>query len=595
MNTSNDILLADRDKTFLDYLVGVLQTAGYTVHTAMEMRGALSALVKYPVGLILCGKELQDTSGHNFLRFIKSDPLREKIPLIFLVSIKDQGRPFAAFELGAVDYLVYPIEPEILTGRIDEVVKQTSQEESRRSEKIDRSSQRAKPENKAELPLHLKIDISRDGVIWLPGTVQSFGKDSLSLETSLFGKPGVRLMLRFTLPDGLFVANCHIKDMSFDDFQKPTGIRVTVEDDTSWRRIRAELTNAASEPTDCETAGNDADTDEQQLEDSQKTDAVQQSAEDSQEISGTQLMEENKKKKGSYDLRFYHSLIGKQMDNYRAISLIGAGTMGGVLQGWDVALEREIALKIISYELSAKQRFRDLFIKEARVVSRLNHPNIAQIYSIGSSNDILYYAMEFIDGETLKDVLNRKGRLSSLKGLRYLLTICKALDFVYRGGIVHRDIKPANIMINNMGILKLVDFGVANVNDPEISGHEKKLIMGTPLYMSPEQIVGLALDHRSDMYSLGATFYHAFCGVPPFESEDFKEILDQHLNTPLVPLRERPSKTAPAICKIIDKMLSKDPNDRYKDFKDIITELKKLNSRVSEAKREPQRSVQTHK
>ncbi len=586
MNNGNDILLVDRDKTFLDYLIGVLQTAGYTVHTAMEMRGALSALVKHPVGLIICGKELQDTSGHNFLRFIKSDPLRENIPLIFLVSIKDQGRPFVAFELGAIDYLVYPIESEILTGRIDEVFKQVSREESSRPEKNDRSSQGEKPQNKVKSPLHLKIDISRDGVIWLPGTVQHFSKDSLSLETSLFGKPGVRLMLRFKLQSGLFVANGHIKDMSFDDFQKPTGIRVTVEDDTSWSQILAALNKAASEPVDSETTGNDTGTDERQFEDSQETEAVHLSVTDSQEISGTQLMEANeKKKKGAYDLRFYHSLIGKQMDNYRAISLIGAGTMGGVLQGWDVALEREIALKIISFELSTKQRFRDLFIKEARVVSRLNHPNIAQIYSIGSSNDILYYAMEFIDGETLKDVLNREGCLSSSKGLRYLLTICMALDFVYRRGIVHRDIKPANIMISNVGTLKLVDFGVANVNDPEISGHDKKMIMGTPLYMSPEQIVGLALDHRSDMYSLGATFYHAFCGAPPFDSEDYKEILDQHLNTPLMPLRDRPSKTSPAICKIIDKMLSKDPNDRYKDFREIITELKKLNLRISKAKR----------
>jgi serine/threonine protein kinase len=109
--------------------------------------------------------------------------------------------------------------------------------------------------------------------------------------------------------------------------------------------------------------------------------------------------------------------------------------------------------------------------------------------------------------------------------------------------------------------------------------------MGTPLYMSPEQIVGLTLDHRSDMYSLGATFYHALCGEPPFKSEDFKEILDQHLNSPLIPLEERHSRTAPALCKIIDKMLSKDPNDRYNEFQDIITELKKLSSRISAAKR----------
>ena len=586
MKNSNDILLIDRDNNFLAYLIGVLQTAGYTVHTAMEMRGALSALAKHPIGLIISGKELQDTSGNNFLRFIKSDPLRENIPVMFLVSVKDQGRPFAAFELGAADYLVYPIESEILIGRIDEVIKQASREGSSRSTEISGSSQQEKSPSKAESPLNLKIDISRDGVIWLPGTVQSVSKDNLFLKTSLFGKPGVRLMLRFKLADGLFVANCHIKDMSFDDFQKPTGISVSVEDDSAWRRINADLIkNTESEPSDSKIAVKDADTHEFSSGDTQKTDAAQQPEEDSQSISGTQLLQATEKKKDSYDLRFYYSLIGKQMDNYRAITLIGAGTMGGVLQGWDVALEREVALKIISYELSTKQQFRDLFIKEARVVSRLNHPNIAQIYSIGSSNDILYYAMEFIDGETLRHVLNREGRLSSLKGLRYLLTICEALDFVYRSGIVHRDIKPANIMINNMGILKLVDFGLANVHSSEISGRDKKMIMGTPLYMSPEQIVGLTLDHRSDMYSLGATFYHALCGEPPFKSEDFKEILDQHLNSPLIPLGERQSKAAPALCKIIDKMLSKDPNDRYNEFQDIITELKKLSSRINAAKR----------
>jgi eukaryotic-like serine/threonine-protein kinase len=255
------------------------------------------------------------------------------------------------------------------------------------------------------------------------------------------------------------------------------------------------------------------------------------------------------------------------------------------LQGWDVALEREVALKIISYELSSKQEFRDMFIKEARVISRLNHPNIAQIYSIGSSNQILYYAMEFIDGVTLKDILNREGTLNSLKGLEYLLTVCKTLEFIYRSGIVHRDIKPANIMINNMGVLKLVDFGVAKARDAKPVGAMKKLIMGTPLYMSPEQIAGLVLDHRSDMYSLGATFYHAFCGSPPFESGDFNVILDQHLKTAPVPLKERNAKIAPALSKIIEKMLSKDPNERYKDFQTIITALKILYSRAREARR----------
>lgn len=594
MNSGNDILLIDRDKTFLDYMIGLLQPAGYAIHTATEMRGALSALSKFPVVLIICGKELQDISGINFLRFIKSDPLRENIPLMFLVSIKDQGRPSAAFELGATDYLVYPIDSEILTGRIDEVIKQAArkdhdlQKESAQPEQIQDALQAEDSQNQVKRLPVLKIDVSRDGVIWLPGTVKSFSRQGLFLETSLFGKPGVRLMLRFKLPDGMFVANSHIKDMSFDDFQKPAGIEVSVEDDETWRRIHADLEQIVGATADSQQAEEQVATAARNEREVQATIADLRAAFDDQDLSAEQLIQIAEKKKETYGIRFYHSLIGKQLDNYRVISLIGAGTMGGVLQGWDVALEREVALKIISYELSSKQTFHDMFIKEARVISRLNHPNIAQIYSIGSSNEILYYAMEFIDGETLKDVLKREGHLSSLRGLTYLLTACEALDFVYRSSIVHRDIKPANIMINSRGIIKLVDFGIAGARDVKTAGYDKNLIMGTPLYMSPEQIAGLALDHRSDMYSLGATFYHAFCGSPPFKSKDFKEILNHHLNTPIVPLRGRQSKTAPALCNIIETMLAKDPNNRYKDFQVIITELKNLYSRVSEVRRNRQ-------
>lgn len=588
MNSSNNVLIINQDKVFLDYLIGVLQPAGYTIHTAMEMRSALSVLSKHPVGLIICGKELQDISGYDFLRFLKNDPLRENIPLMFLVSIKNQGRPFKAFELGAVDFLVYPIEPDTLISRIDEVLKQASQKKDGLHEKIapPEKPQCAPQEEKPlspEKPLpNLQIDVTRDGVIWLPGIVKSFGRQELFLETSLFGKPGVRLMLRFKFSDGMFIANSRIKDIAFDDFQKPAGIAVNVEEDGNWRRIYANLEKTVSAADSIPQAEQNGDIGAHPAEDIQKTIAMPQPEMENQDISGTQLIEAaEKKQKATYDIRFYYSLIGKQMDNYRAISLIGAGNMGGVLQGWDVALEREVALKIISYELSSKEEFRDMFIKEARVVSRLNHPNIAQIYSIGNSNEILYYAMEFIDGETLKDILGREGKLDSMKGLEYLLTICEALDFVFHSSVIHRDIKPANIMFNNFGILKLVDFGVAISTETKTGGFNQKSIMGSPLYMSPEQIAGLALDHRSDMYSVGATFYHAFCGSPPFESEEYKEVLEQHLTTHLVPLKERNSKLAPDLCSIVEKMLAKDPNDRFKDFQAIITELKTLRSRIS--------------
>ena len=252
-------------------------------------------------------------------------------------------------------------------------------------------------------------------------------------------------------------------------------------------------------------------------------------------------------------------MIGKQLDNYRVISLVGAGSMGGVLQGWDVALEREVALKIISFELSSKEEFREMFIKEARVISKLNHQNIAQIYNIGISSDILYYAMEFIEGVTLKELINKERKLNLSKGLKILSTVCKALEVVYQNSVVHRDIKPANIMVNRTGVVKLLDFGVAHSKEAKTGGKRT--------------IAGLTLDHKSDMYSLGATFYHAFCGAPPFEANEIKAVLDMHLNESMTPLCQKDRSIPIALSGIIEKMMAKDPTDRYPTFRAVIEAL----------------------
>ena len=186
------------------------------------------------------------------------------------------------------------------------------------------------------------------------------------------------------------------------------------------------------------------------------------------------------------EIRFYHSLVGKQLGNYKAVSFIGAGAMGGVFKGWDIILERNVALKIISYKLSSIESFREMFVKEARLISQLNHPNIAQIYYIDQSDDVFYFAMELINGGTLKDMIKDSNNLNSTKGLEYLITVCRTLDFVSGKNIIHRDIKPENIMISDNGTLKVVDFGVAVVNDGKSKKRENpktwldRLIMCLP-------------------------------------------------------------------------------------------------------------------
>ena len=583
MGRNSDILLINRDKYFLKQTASVIQEAGHTVHTAMEMRGALSILSSHPIGLIICDKALEDISGIDFLSFIKKDPLRENIPIMFFVSLNDQGRPLKFFEMGAIDYLVYPVDPAFLCARIAEALgvapparEQVQAEPSPKPAGDTRDQQAGSTPEKMAVS-GMIIDVSRDGVIWMPGNVKTVSSRGLTVETALFGKTGVALMLRFKHPEGTFVVNGRIKGITFDDFQKPTEMEIEAQSDESWDRLHAMLNRSAQDKD-----GAPAATIQPEQPSASTTVAPSAAVNDENpEISCTTLLQKKQKSAG-YDLRFYQSLIGKQLDNYRAITFIGAGNMGGVLQGWDVALEREVALKIISYELSSKEKFREMFIKEARVVSRLNHPNIAHIYHIGSQNDILYYAMEYIEGTTLKEIIQNSGPLTPLKGLDYLITVCRAFETVFQNGIVHRDIKPANIMVSNSGNLKIVDFGVAKNIDLKEKGTDKKTIIGSPWYMSPEQIARLAIDHRSDMYSVGATFYHALSGAPPFNSEKIKEVLHQHLKSPIPPLWKKTPAISSAFSKIIEKMMAKDPGHRYNRFDDIVNELKKLRPRMAQ-------------
>ena len=398
------------------------------------------------------------------------------------------------------------------------------------------------------------------------------------METAFFGKSGVSVMIRFKQHDGTFIVNGRIKEVSLKDFQKPAELTIEVQDDNSWLHIHESLKQAGPIGQSGQEDGHSTDKEKPAPAEQDEIFALPFLDEEDSKAEPVQHPKPAQKKSSSYDIRFYHSIIGKQLDNYRAVTLIGFGNMGGVLQGWDVALEREVALKIISYQLTAKESFRELFIKEARVVSKLNHPNVAQIYHIGSANEILYYAMEFIDGVTLKQLINKEGFLDYDMGLDYLITLCEALETVSQNSIVHRDIKPANIMITTEGQIKLVDFGVAKTDDIHLGPDRKKGLMGTPAYMSPEQIARLHIDHRSDMYSLGATFYHAFCGSRPFEAKDLKSMLQLHMKGAMTPLCEKNKKIPSGLSDIIDKMMAKDPHCRYDSFHRLAAELNALRS-----------------
>ena len=171
-------------------------------------------------------------------------------------------------------------------------------------------------------------------------------------------------------------------------------------------------------------------------------------------------------------------------------------------------------------------------------------------------------------------------KFNTLQGLNHFITICEALNFVSQKNVIHRDIKPANIMIGDQDTVKIVDFGVAKNVDVKEKENKKEGIVGSPFYISPESIKGSLLDHRSDIYSLGASFYHAFTGLPPFEGKDTEEILKKHMKGILIPLKKKNPKVSNSLGKIVEKMMAKDPDDRYQDYASIIKALKSLQSKA---------------
>lgn len=591
MTHKNDILLINRAKGFLETMCDSLLKSGYSVHTAVDMRGALTALTTHPVGLIICDNALQDVSGYDFLHFLKSDPLRDSIPFVFFVPVNDQGNASKAFQMGVVDFLVYPMEVEDFIKRVQEIMPISAFSETGSTPEPDpkpASEPPAKPtgpppEERREsmsirnrpLP-NLRIDVSRDGILWIPGRIKNFSRGGLFVETSLLGKPGLMLKFRFSLPEGPCIVEGHIKHVAFDNHQEPAGMGIQVNESAQWKQVfnflDSLIVNARSR-----AAGEKGQSDSSLK--GQKT-IVLQPTEAQGRVSPLLLSNQPEEKEESIEIRFYTSMIGKQLHNYKAVSFIGSGNMGGVFKGWDAALERVVALKVISYELSSQSKFREMFIKEARLISKLNHPNIAQIYHIGNTNDILYFAMEFISGGTLEDMIINRRNLNTLRGLDYITTICSTLDFLRKKDIIHRDIKPANIMINNKGTVKIVDFGVAQTISRNGRGVKQEGIVGSPYYISPDVIAGSSLDHRSDIYSLGASFYHALTGSPPFEGEDSEDVLLKHLEAELVPVGKKNPKVSTALGRIIEKMMAKKPDDRYQSYQEIIHDLQVLRERA---------------
>lgn len=268
------------------------------------------------------------------------------------------------------------------------------------------------------------------------------------------------------------------------------------------------------------------------------------------------------------------NLIGTKLDDYQILRRLGRGGMADVYVALHQTLDRQVALKVLRRQLAGDASYVERFRREARAAAKLNHPNIVHVYEVGRCNDYHYIAQELIDGGNLKDHVERRGPLNPDDAANVLRSVCSALAAAHAAGITHRDIKPENILRSLRGETKVADFGLARVgttNDLTQVG----LTMGTPRYMSPEQVQGKTVDARSDLYSLGCTMYFLLSGRPPFEAEDALAIALQHMHETPPPLAtSRGRDDVPDwLLAIISRLMTKLPGDRFADAGQALTAI----------------------
>ncbi|MDP9192431.1 MAG: protein kinase [Acidobacteriota bacterium] len=262
-----------------------------------------------------------------------------------------------------------------------------------------------------------------------------------------------------------------------------------------------------------------------------------------------------------------------QLGTYRLISRLGAGGMGEVWRAEDTKLLRQVAIKILPEQLAADEEWKERFLREARTVAQMNHPNIATIYSIDQQGDTLFIAMELIEGQSLGEVM-AKGPMIPADAVRVAIHVCDGLSEAHAKGIIHRDIKPDNIILSPR-FVKVLDFGIAKqiggTADPSLT--QGGMVIGTPHYMSPEQALGRAVDARTDIFSLGVVIYEMLSGSKPFTGDAVTEILLKIVMSEPRDIAQAAFGITPALASIVRRCMQKQPDDRFQDCEELRTTL----------------------
>lgn len=272
-----------------------------------------------------------------------------------------------------------------------------------------------------------------------------------------------------------------------------------------------------------------------------------------------------------------NELAGQCLGGYELEEEIGRGSMGMVYRGRQIALRREVAVKVLSQALAKDASYVARFIREAQIIAGLNHPNIVQIFDAGQQNGLLYFVMEYVQGPTIASLLQLDGAIPQYLAAEYGAQIADALDSAYSElNVIHRDIKPENLMLDRWGKIKVMDFGLARA-----LGLQKitvaKTLVGSIYYASPEQVWGYTLDNRSDIYALGVVLYEMVSGHRPFSGRSLPELTQAIVNNPVRPPSSYTPELSPELEQIILVAIARDRNERYEQAMLLSRDLRALN------------------
>ncbi len=271
----------------------------------------------------------------------------------------------------------------------------------------------------------------------------------------------------------------------------------------------------------------------------------------------------------------------RKINKYEIVDVIGQGSMGVVYKCIDTVLNRYVALKTLNLQLASNPEIRERFYREAKILANLTHTNIVQVYELKEFENFCYIVMEYLEGESLKSIITNKKPLSHLSKLEIARQIASGIAYAHSKGVIHRDLKPANIFIREDGVVKILDFGVAKLATSDMTA--KGTILGTISYMAPEQLRGLDVDERSDIFSIGAIMYEMFSYNKPFHATSVTEVMSKIVNKTPDYIPRAPKD----INGIIFKCLAKNPLERYQSAEELRTAIEEL---IAKQKQKKQKS-----